>query len=166
MRALNFTQWNPDDIEALSDENYKSLKSVEIEVANWLEEFLTAYGLFPDAYQGDRYIYPQELSPRVFCSLVDEEEYCVKFDKHTSLRNVKSTRDGQRYRIHTFSLRWIKLSDVPRIVDRYSDSIYQDKTPAQLHAVNQRVTKQREYIAMLDSIGQEIPASEIWTNRK
>ena len=151
MRELNFTQWNQDYIEALSDENYNALKSVEIELANRLEEFLTAYGIFPDEHQGDRYIHAQELSPRVFGSLVDEEEYCVKFDEDT-LHNVKSTRDGQRYRIATFNLRWIKLSDIPRVVDRYSGSVYQDKTPAKLHAANQLVTKQREYVAMLDSI--------------
>ena len=164
MRELNFTQWNPDYIEALSDKNYKSLKSVEIELANRLEEFLTAYGIFPYEYQGDRYIHAQELSPSVFGSLVDEEEYCVKFDEDI-VRNVKSTRDGQRYQIATFNLRWIKLSNVPRVVDRYSGSVYQDKPPAKLHAVNQLVTKQREYVAMLDSIEQEIPVPKIWTNR-
>lgn len=92
----------------------------------------------------------QELSPSVFGSLVDEDEYCVKFDEDT-LRNVKSTRDGQRYRIASFNLTWIKLSDVPKVVDRYSGSVYQNKTPAKLHAMNQLVTKQRKYIAMLES---------------
>ena len=101
---------------------------MEIELANWLEEFLTAYGIFPYEYRGERYIHAQDFSPNVFGSLVDEEEHCFKFEEHTSLR-----------------------------VDRYSDSIYQDKTPAQLHAVNQLVTKQQEYRAMLDSIEQEIP---------
>ena len=164
MRELNFTQWNQDYIEALSNENYNSLKSVEIEIANRLEKFLTAYGIFPNEYQDERYIHAQELSPRVFGSLVDEEEYCVKFDEDT-LRNVKSTRDGQRYRIASFNLRWIKLSDVPRVVDRYSGSVYQNKTPAKLHAVNQLVTKQQEYVAMLNSIEQEIPVPEIRTNK-
>ena len=149
MRELNFTDWNQDYIEALSDENYDALKSVEIDLANQLEEFLTAYSIFPDEYLGERYINAQELS---FGHLVDEEEYCVKFDEDT-LRNVKSTRDGQRYRIATFNLRWIKFSDIPRVVDRYLGSVYQDKTPAKLRAVNQLVTKQREYMAMLDSIG-------------
>ena len=152
MKELYFTHWNQGYIKALSDEDYNLLKSTEIELADRLEEFLTAYGIFPDEYQGERYIHPQELSPNVFGSLVDEEEYCVKFDEHTSLRNVKSTRDGKRYSIHTSSLRWIKLSDVPRIAVRYSDSVYQDKKPAQLHAVNQLVTKQREYMTMIDSI--------------
>ena len=148
MRKLNFTQWNQDYIEALSDENYNALKSAEIELANRLEEFLTAYGIFPDEYQDERYIHPQELSPNVFGSLVDEEEYCVKFDEHTSLRNVLSTRDGKRYRIHTSTLRWIKLHDVPRVVDRYSDSIYKHKNADQFNAVHQLVTTYRQYMAI------------------
>ena len=163
MKELNFTHWNQDYINALSDEDYDTLKRAEEDLANRLEEFLTAYGIFPDEYQGERYIHPQELSPNVFGSLVDEEKYCVKFDEHTTLRNVLSTRDGQRYRIAAFNLRWIKLGDVPRVVDRYSGSVYQDKPPAQLYAVNQLVTKQQEYMIMLDSIEQETPPSEIRT---
>ena len=161
MRELNFTQWNQDYIEALSDENYNALKSVEIELVNRLEEFLTAYCIFPDEYQGDRYIHPLDLSPGVFSRSINEKKFCVKFEEHTILHNVKSTRDGKRYQVHTGGLRWIKLSDVPRVVDRYSGSVYQDKTPVQLHAVNQLVTKQREYVAMLNSIEQEIPVPKI-----
>ena len=163
MRELNFTHWKQDYINALSDEDYDTLKSAEIELANRLEEFLTAYGICPDEYQGERYIHPLDVSPGVFSRGINEDEFCVKFDEHTTLRNVLSTRDGQRYQIATFSLRWIKLGDVPRIVDRYSDSIYQDKPPALLHAVNQLVKKQQEYMAMLDSIEQETPLSEIRT---
>ena len=164
MRELNFTHWNQDYINALSDEDYDILKRAEKDLANRLQVFLDAYDFRPDEYQGERYIHSQELSPRVFGSLVDEKEYCIKFDEDTILQGVRSGHAGM-VRIHTSTLRWIKLSDVPRIVDRYSDSIYQNKTPARLHAVNQLVTKQREYMAILNSIGQEIPSSEIRTNR-
>ena len=162
MRVLNFTHWNQDYIKALPDEDYDTLKRAEEDLTNRLQVFLDAYDFRPDEYQGERYIHAQELSPRVFGSIVDEKEYCIKFDEHTILHGVRSGHAGM-VQIHTGSLRWIKLSDVPRIVDRYSDSIYQDKTPAQLQAVNQLVTKQQEYMAMLDSIEQEIPISEIRT---
>lgn len=163
MRELNFTHWNQDYINALSDENYDALKSVEIDLANRLEEFLTVYGISPNEYRDECYIHSQELSPSVFGSLVDEDEFCVKFDE-SILHGVKMGYGGT-YQVGTSNLRWIKLSDVPRVVDRYSDSIYQDKTPAKLHAVNQLVTKQQEYKAMLDSIEQEIPVPKIRTNK-
>ena len=161
MRVLNFTHWNQDYINALSDEDYSLLKNAEIELANQLQGFLAAYDIHPDEYRRERYINAQELSPSVLGSLVDEEEFCVKFDEYI-LHGVKSGRGGM-YQVGTSGLRWIKLSDVPRIVDRYSDSIYQDKPPAQLHAVNQLVTKQQEYMIMMESIEQEIPPSEIRT---
>ena len=163
MKALNFTRWNQDYIKALSDEDYNLLKNTEMELTNCLNAFLDAYDICPDEYRNDLYINAQELSPSVFGSFVDEKEFCVKFDEYI-LHGVKS-RGGGRYQVGTSGLRWIKLSDVPRVIDRYSDSIYQDKKPAQLYAVNQLVTKHREYMTMIDSIEQEIPVPKIWTNR-
>ena len=150
MRELNFTHWNQDYINALSDENYNALKSVEIDLANQLQDFLAAYDIRPDEYQGKRYIHPLNLSPGVFRKGINEEEFCVKFDEFI-LHGVKMGHGGT-YQVGTSGLRWIKITDIPKIVDRYSDSIYQDKTPAQLQAVNQLVKKHREYMAMLDSI--------------
>ena len=155
MRELNFTDWNQDDINALSDEDYNLLKRAEIGLTNQLQDFLIAYNIYPDEYRGERYIHPLDLSPNVFSRLVNEEEFCVKFGEPTILRHVKSSRDGRMYRIHTGSLRWIKLSDVPKIINRYWNSAYRDKTPDQLQAMDQLVVKQREYMTMLDCIEQK-----------
>ena len=155
VRDLNFTDWNQDDINVLSDEDYNLLKGVEIGLANQLQDFLTAYDIYPDEYQGERYIQPLDLSPNVFSRLVNEEEFCVKFSKPTILRHVKSSRDERMYQIHTGSLRWIKLSDVPKIINRYWASVYRDKTFDQLQAVDQLVVKQREYTTMLENIEQK-----------
>ena len=146
MRELNFTQWNQDYIEALSDENYNALKSAEIELANQLQDFLTAYDIRPDAYQGECYIRPLDLSHGVFSKGINEEEFCVKFDEHI-LHGVKLSGGGL-YQVGTSGLRWIKLSDVPRIIDRYSDSIYKHKTADQFNAVHQLVTTYRQYMAI------------------
>ena len=153
MRSLNFTQWNPDYINALSDKDYNGLKSTEANLANRLQDFLTAYDIRPDEYQGEHYIHPLDLSPGVFGKGINEEEFCVKFDEDI-LYGVKSGRGG-RYQVATFSLSWIKLNDVPKIVNLYSDSIYRDKTPEQLQAVDQLVAKQREYMTMLDSVDRK-----------
>lgn len=161
MKALNFTRWNQDYINALSDEDYNLLKGTEIELTNCLNALLDAYDIRPDEYLGECYVRSLDLSPGVFRKGINEKEFCVKFDEHT-LHGVKLSGGG-RYQVGTSGLRWIKLSDVPRVIDRYSDSIYQNKKPAQLYAANQLVTKQREYMAMLDSIEQEIPPSEIRT---
>ena len=156
VKELNFTDWNQDDINMLSDEDYNLLKGVEIGLANQLQDFLAAYDIYPDEYQGERYIHPLDLSPNVFSRSVNEEEFCVKFGEPTILRHVKSSRDGRMYRIDTGSLRWIRLSDVPKIIDHYWDSAYRDKTPDQLQAVDQLVVKQREYRTILDRIDQKI----------
>ena len=113
MRALNFTHWNQDYINALSDEDYDTLKSAEDDLANKLQVFLDAYDVRPDEYQGERYINAQELSPSVFRKGIDEEEFCVKFDEHI-LYGVKMRYVG-RGQVGTSGLRWIKLSDVPRV---------------------------------------------------
>ena len=149
MRSLNFTQWNPDYINALSDKDYNGLKSTEANLANRLQDFLTAYDIRPNEYQGEHYIDVLELSLEVFDKDINEE-FCVKFDKDI-LYGVKSGRGGTS-QVATSPLSWIKLSDVPKIVNLYSDSIYRDKTPEQLQVVDRLVAKQREYMTMLDSI--------------
>ena len=155
MRELNFTDWNQGTINALSDADYNLLKRAEIDLTSQLRDFLTAYNIYPDEYRGERYIHPLDLSPNVFSGAVDEEEFCVKFGKPTILHHVKSSRDGRRYRIHTSSLRWIKLSDVPKIINRYWDSVYRDNPSDRLQAVDQLVVKQREYTTMLNHIDQK-----------
>lgn len=155
MRELNFSDWNQHDINVLSDEDYNLLKHAEIGLVDQLQDFLTAYDIYPDEYRGERYIHPLDLSPGVFSRGINEEEFRVKFSKPTILRHVKSSRDGRMYQIHTGSLRWIKLSDVPKIINRYWDSVYRDKTFDQLQAVDQLVVKQREYTTMLENIEQK-----------
>ena len=150
MKKLNFTHWNQDYLNALSDDDYNLLKSTETELTICLNAFLDAYDIRPDEYLSECYVRPLDLSPGVFSRGINEKEFCVKFDEHI-LHGVK-LRGGGRYQVGTSGLGWIKLGDVPRVIDRYSDSIYQDKTPAQLYAVNQLVTKQREYMTMIDNI--------------
>ena len=151
MRELKFTQWNQDNINALSDEDYNLLKSADVDLTHRLQDFLTAYDFHPDEYGDERYVNAQELSDRVFSDFVDEAEFCVKFDDDTKTIGV-NIRGGWMRQVHTSTLRWVKLHDVPRIINHYSDSIYQDKTPNQLQTVKQLVTNQREYMTMLDSM--------------
>lgn len=155
MKELNFTHWNQDYINTLSNEDYDVLKGTEVELTDRLQDFLTAYDIRPDEYRGKRYIHAQELSPNVFSSIVDEAEFCVRFEAHTTLRGVRCARAGM-IRMDTHGLKWIKLGDVPRVIDRYSDSIYRNKTPEQLQVVDQLVIKQREYMTLLDSIHQKM----------
>ncbi len=156
MRELNFADWNQDYINVLSDEDYNLLKRAEIGLANQLQDFLTAYDIHYDEYHGKRYIHPLDLSPGVFSRGINEEKFCVKFGEPTILRHVKSSRDGRMYQIHTGSLRWIKLSDVPKIINHYWDSIYRDKDLDQLQTVDRLVVKQKEYMIMLDNIEQKM----------
>ena len=156
MRELNFSHRNQDYINALSYEDYNVLKRTEIELADRLQDFLAAYNICPDEYQGERYIHPLDLSPGVFSRGINEAEFCVKFEKHKILHGVKSSRDGKMYQMHTGTLRWIKLNDIPRIISRYWDSLYQDKTPEQLQAVRQLLIKQREYMTMIDGIESKL----------
>lgn len=155
MRELKFSHRNQDYINALSYEDYHVLKRTEIKLAHRLQYFLTAYNICPDEYQGEYYIRPLDLSPGVFSRGINEAEFCVKFEEDTILHGVKSGRGGM-YVVHTGSLRWIKLNDVPRITDRYWNSVRQDKTLEQLQAVRQLVTKQREYMTMIDGIESKL----------
>ena len=150
MRELKFTHWNQDYINALSDDGYNLLKRSEVDLANQLQDFLAAYDIRPDEYNDEYYINSQELL-HVFYSFVDLEEFCLKFDEDKILNGVK-LKGGWMRQIHTTGLRWIKLHDVPRIIDCYLDSICQDKTADQLQAVNQLVEKHRGYMTMLKSM--------------
>ena len=154
MRELKFTQWNQDYINALSDEDYNLLKSADVDLTHRLQDFLTAYDFHPDEYGDERYVNAQELSDRVFSDFVDEEEFCVKFDDDTKTIGV-NIRGGWMRQVHTSTLRWVKLHDVPRIIDRYSDSIYQDRKPDQFNAVHQLVKTYREYMTMISRIQSE-----------
>ena len=70
--------------------------------------------------------------------------------RRNSVSNLKRTKYctvsnpvvmGRCIRYTRGSLRWIKLNDIPKIIGRYWDSLYQDKTAEQLHAVRQLLIK-------------------------